>query len=43
MGGHIDQCLYVKSAKSIVYVGLHINDDIVVGNVKAIEDPFMAL
>ena len=39
MGGNVDPCLYIKkSAKGIVYVGLSLDDNLMVGDFEAIDD-----
>ena len=44
IGGNVDPCLYIKkSAKDIVYIALYIDDNLMVGNVKAIDDAMIAL
>ena len=44
VGGNVYPCLYVnKSAKGIVYVALYIDDNLMVGDVKAIDDMTAAL
>ena len=41
---HVDPCLYFKkSAKGEVYIALYVNDNLMVGNMKAIDETIAAL
>ena len=38
IGGNVDPCLYIKkSAKGVVYKALYIDDNLMVGNIRAID------
>ena len=42
--GNVDPCLYIKeSAKGVVYIALHVDNNIMVGNMVAIDDAISAL
>ena len=44
IGGIIDPCLYVKkSMKWIVYIALYVNDNLMFGDIAAIDDAIVAL
>ena len=44
IGGNIHPCLYVKtSLKGIVYIALYLDDNLMVGNVKVIDNAISAL
>ena len=44
VGGSIGPCLYVKkSTKSIIYIALHVDDNLMVGNIAMINDAIEAL
>ena len=44
VGGNVDPCLYAKkSAKGIVYIALYIDDNLMIGNMMAIDDAILAL
>ena len=44
VGGSIDPCLYVKkSVKGIVYVALYVGDNLMIGNMAAIDNAIEAL
>ena len=44
IGGSINPCLYVKkSAKGIVYMALHIDDNLMIGNIATINDAITVL
>ena len=36
VGGNLDQSLYVKSENGMVYVALHIDNNLMIGDIKAI-------
>ena len=43
VGGNINSCLYIKkSAKGIVYIALYIDDNLLVVDIKAIDDAIIA-
>ena len=44
MGGKVDPCLYVKkSAKGVAYVALYIVNNLMIGDLVAIDDVISAL
>ena len=44
IGGNVNPCLYVKkSEKDIVYVALFEGDNLMVGNLEAIDEAIMVL
>ena len=44
VGGNVDPCLYCKkSAKGLLYVTLYVDDDLMIGNVKAIDNAIATL
>ena len=44
VGGSIEPCLYIKrSAKGIVYIALYVDDNLMIGNIAAINDAILAL
>ena len=44
MGGNVDSSLFVKkSEKGIVYVALYVDDNLMIGNVEAINNSIAAL
>ena len=44
VGGNVDPCLYVKkSAKGVVYIALYVNNNLMIGDMAAIDDAISAL
>ena len=44
IGGSVPPCLYMKkSAKGVVYIALYVDDDLMVGDMMAIDDAIAAL
>ena len=44
VGGNVDPCLNIKkSTKGIVYIALYVDDNLMVGDIKAIDDAIAAL
>ena len=44
VGGSINPCLYVKkSTKGILYVALYVDDNLMIGDIAAIDDTIEAL
>ena len=43
-GGKVDPCLYMKkNVKGIVYIALYIGDNLMIGNMAAIDDVIVVL